>query len=36
LRDPVGHHWALVSRIEDVSPAEIQRRALAFYGRDRA
>jgi PhnB protein len=36
LRDPFGHHWALVSRIEDLSPAEIQRRATAFYGRDRS
>jgi uncharacterized glyoxalase superfamily protein PhnB len=36
LRDPFGHHWALVSRTEDLSPEEIQRRALAFYGRDRS
>jgi uncharacterized glyoxalase superfamily protein PhnB len=36
LRDPFGHHWALVSRIEDLSPAEIQRRASAFYERNRS
>ena len=36
LHDPFGHHWALASRIEDLSPAEIQRRASAFYGRDRS
>lgn len=31
LRDPFGHHWALATRIEDLAPAEIQRRASALY-----
>ena len=31
LRDPFGHHWALASRIEDLTPAEIQRRARELY-----
>jgi PhnB protein len=31
LRDPFGHVWGLASRIEDLTPAEIQRRAEAFY-----
>ncbi|XXY52658.1 VOC family protein [Sorangium sp. So ce269] len=29
LRDPYGHRWALASRIEDVSPEEMQRRLSA-------
>ena len=27
LVDPFGHRWTIVSKIEDVSPAEMQRRA---------
>ncbi|WP_437501020.1 VOC family protein [Sorangium sp. So ce1099] len=29
LRDPYGHRWAFASRIEDVSPEEMQRRLSA-------
>ncbi|WP_437753044.1 VOC family protein [Sorangium sp. So ce1389] len=29
LRDPHGHRWAFASRIEDVSPEEMQRRLSA-------
>jgi uncharacterized glyoxalase superfamily protein PhnB len=36
LIDPFGHHWGLASRIEDLAPAEVERRARAFYGRDRS
>lgn len=36
LEDPFGHVWGLASRIEDVTPDEIQRRAHAFFGRSRA
>ncbi len=35
VRDPFGHVWGLASRIEDLSPREIQERADAFYHRDR-
>jgi PhnB protein len=30
LRDPFGHLWILVQRIEDLSPEEFQRRRDAF------
>ncbi|HEV2425102.1 MAG TPA: VOC family protein [Terriglobia bacterium] len=30
LEDPFGHLWMISSRIEDVSPAEIERRAAEF------
>ena len=30
VRDPFGHLWILVQRIEDLSPEEIQRRRKAF------
>jgi PhnB protein len=36
LRDAFGHQWALASRIEDLSPRQIQERADAFYNRDRS
>jgi uncharacterized glyoxalase superfamily protein PhnB len=36
LADPFGHRWGLASRIEDLSPREIQARADAFYHRDRS
>jgi PhnB protein len=32
LRDPFGHEWSLASRIEDLSPTEIHRRAAATFG----
>ena len=32
LRDPFGHHWAFASRIEEVSPEEMKRRAQALFG----
>lgn len=32
LRDPFGHEWSLASRIEDLSPDEIRRRAVAEFG----
>ncbi len=31
LRDPFGHQWSLASRIEDLAPAEIHRRASATF-----
>ena len=31
VRDPFGHKWALASRIEDLSPAELQRRAREWH-----
>jgi uncharacterized glyoxalase superfamily protein PhnB len=30
LRDPFGHKWSVASRLEDLSPAEVQERARAF------
>lgn len=30
LADPFGHKWSVASRLEDLSPAEIQERARAF------
>jgi uncharacterized glyoxalase superfamily protein PhnB len=30
LRDPFGHRWSVASRIEDLSPAELQARAAAW------
>jgi PhnB protein len=36
LVDPFGHRWGLASRREDLTPAEIQRRAAAYVGRDRS
>ncbi len=32
LRDPFGHTWSLASRIEDLSPAEMRRRAAQAFG----
>jgi len=34
LSDPFGHIWWLASRIEDLAPDEIQRRAKALHGGD--
>jgi uncharacterized glyoxalase superfamily protein PhnB len=31
LRDPFGHKWSISSRIEDLSPAELQRRAREWH-----
>src|SRR5919202_878646 len=31
VRDPFGHKWSLSSRTEDLSPAEVQRRARAWH-----
>ena len=36
VRDPFGHRWSVASRIEDLSPADIQARAKAFFARDPA
>jgi PhnB protein len=36
VRDRFGHLWGFASRIEDLSPREIQARADAFYHRDRS
>jgi PhnB protein len=30
LTDPFGHQWALATHIEDVAPAEMDKRAQAF------
>ncbi len=32
FEDPFGHRWWIASRIEDVPPDEISRRAAALYG----
>jgi uncharacterized glyoxalase superfamily protein PhnB len=33
LRDPYGHSWSVSTQTEDLSPAEIQERAKAFFAR---
>ena len=33
LRDPFGHEWQIATRIEDVSPEEMQARAAKLYGK---
>ena len=30
LKDPFGHRWSVASRLEDLSPAELQKRAKVF------
>lgn len=30
IRDPFGHQWALAQHVEDVAPAEMERRAKAW------
>jgi PhnB protein len=30
LRDPFGHRWSMATRIEDLSPRQLQKRASAF------
>lgn len=32
IRDPFGHGWVLATHIEDVSPAEVERRAKEMFG----
>ncbi len=32
LRDPFGHRWAIATRIEDLSPEELQRRFAKLVG----
>ena len=29
--DPFGHHWAIATRVEDVTPEEMNRRAEAMF-----
>jgi len=36
VKDPSGHQWALASRVEDLTPDEVQRRADAFYRSNRS
>ena len=36
LRDPFGHRWSIASRIEDLSPAELQERAREWFARAEA
>ena len=31
FKDPFGHHWLVATRIEDLSPAEIEERARAMF-----
>jgi len=31
LQDPYGHRWSVASRIEDLSPEEVNQRAKAFF-----
>jgi PhnB protein len=31
LKDPYGHQWSVASHVEDVPPAEIQKRAAAAF-----
>jgi uncharacterized glyoxalase superfamily protein PhnB len=31
VRDPFGHRWSIASRLEDLSPAELQRRAAELF-----
>jgi PhnB protein len=31
LQDPYGHRWSVASHIEDVSHAEVQKRAAAAF-----
>jgi PhnB protein len=30
LEDPFGHQWSLATHVEDVSPAEMERRMAAM------
>jgi PhnB protein len=31
VEDPFGHHWAIASRIEDLTPEEIAKRAAGAF-----
>ena len=31
VKDPFGHHWLIASRVEDLSPSEIEERARALF-----
>jgi len=31
LIDPFGHHWEIASRVEDLTPAEIEARGQAAF-----
>lgn len=31
LKDPYGHHWSVASHVEDVPPAEVQKRAATAF-----
>ena len=31
VKDPYGHHWSIASHMEDVTPAEMQKRAAAAF-----
>jgi PhnB protein len=33
IRDPFGHEWSIASRIEEVSPADMELRAKDFYAK---
>ena len=32
LEDPFGHQWSIASRVEDLSPQEVNARAKKFFG----
>jgi uncharacterized glyoxalase superfamily protein PhnB len=36
VRDPFGHRWSIASRIEDLSPEEVSRRAAEFFPPEKA
>jgi PhnB protein len=36
VKDPFGHRWSVASRIEDLSPSDIQAKAKAFFAQDPA
>lgn len=36
VRDPFGHVWHLATHVEDVTPAEIERRMQAMFGGKKA
>jgi PhnB protein len=33
VADPFGHHWGLATRVEDVSPDEMERRGREFFAK---
>jgi PhnB protein len=33
LRDPFGHHWLVASRVEQLTPAEIEERRQAMFAK---